>query len=233
MKCTACGAEVVEQAVFCHQCGARLNPQRADVVLSGEGPAGQPGGGTSAGPDDAAGGAAPVVRIQQAAGTRAPDEPDRELWRGEFCAKAMLGQWILGGLATALLVALAIWRQTEWIWITVVVLVLLYWAYQVFILLYRKASIRYRLTARRFYHERGVLRRKVSVVEVIHIDDIAFEQSLLERLTGVGTIRIASSDRSDPELRIWGIEKAKDAFSIIDKARQAERDRRGLRVEQV
>ena len=65
------------------------------------------------------------------------------------------------------------------------------------------------------------------------MDDITFEQGLLERLTGVGAIRIVSHDRTDPELALPGIENVQEVAALFDNARLAERRRRGLHVEQI
>ena len=72
------------------------------------------------------------------------------------------------------------------------------WVYYIAVLCYRRMSVRYCLTTQRFVHERGILRRVNDRIEVLDMDDITFEQGLLERLSGVGTIRIAvpRSDRS-------------------------------------
>ena len=94
-------------------------------------------------------------------------------------------------------------------------------------------SVHYVLSTQRFIHERGILRRVNDRIELLDMDDITFEQRLWERLVGVGTIRIASHDRTDPELVLPGIENIKQVAGLFDNARLAERRRRGLHVEQI
>ena len=65
------------------------------------------------------------------------------------------------------------------------------------------------------------------------MDDITFEQGLLERLVGVGTIRILSSDRTSPTIVLPGIEGVQQVAGVLDNARLAERRRRGLHIEQI
>ena len=67
--------------------------------------------------------------------------------------------------------------------------------YSLAVLLYRKMSVHYLLTNQRFIHESGFFRRVTNRIEVLDMDDISFEQALVERMLGVGTIRILSSDR--------------------------------------
>ena len=66
-------------------------------------------------------------------------------------------------------------------------------------LAYRKLTCKYRLTSQRFIHESGLLKRVTDRIEVIDIDDVSFEQRIVERIVGVGTVKVKSSDRSHPE----------------------------------
>jgi hypothetical protein len=65
------------------------------------------------------------------------------------------------------------------------------------------------------------------------MDDITFEQKLLERFMGVGTIRISSSDRTHPELYLKGIQDVRRVAGLIDDTRRSERRRRGLHIENI
>jgi hypothetical protein len=222
MQCPACGVEVIPEAVFCHKCGQRLD---------------SPGTGTPQGQhiEDALTGT-PGNAVDLSAPLRqdSRDQPEQELWRGGYSSKAMLGAWVASGLASlALLVGGVFWRPAAIWWLVLLVLMVLPWAYYFAVLCYRRMSVHYLLTTRRFIHERGILRRVNDRIEVLDMDDITFEQKLWERMTGVGTIRIASHDRSDPELFLPGIEKVKEVATLLDNARLAERRRRGLHVEQI
>lgn len=65
------------------------------------------------------------------------------------------------------------------------------------------------------------------------MDDITFEQDLVSRLIGIGTIRIKSSDISHPEFLMKGIDQVERVSNLVDKARRDERVRRGLHVESI
>ena len=73
-----------------------------------------------------------------------------------------------------------------------------------------------------FIHETGILRRVSDRIEVIQIDDVTFEQTLLDRLSGTGTIRISSADRSHPELVNVRIQDVKRVAETINNARRTE-----------
>ena len=59
------------------------------------------------------------------------------------------------------------------------------------------------------------------------------ERNLIERFFKLGTIRIVSSDRTDPQLDLKGIDDVQQVSSVLDDARRKERRRRGLHIEQI
>ena len=118
-------------------------------------------------------------------------------------------------------------------WIYVFFAVVLLWIALYLWLLYRQFSMNYRLTSQRFIHESGILRRVTDRIEVIDMDDITLEQGPIDQLLGVGTIKVTSSDRTHPEFWLYGIERAGEVATMIDDARRAERQRRGLHIEAV
>jgi len=241
MHCRACGAEVVEQAVYCHKCGDRLDLQQQPSP---------PGAGTeiesASGPfAPRAEAPAPAVpprgaeKFQQAAAARQAeaDEPERELWQGAYGTRAMVAAWALSAVITVALLALVIaWpnlRNNKIAWIVVILAILLLWLYQLLVLAHRRLSVSYRLTTQRFFHVSGILRRVTDRIQVIEIDDITVEQTLLERLVDVGTITINSADRSHPKLVLRGIENVNEVSALLDEVRRTERLRRGMFIEQI
>ncbi len=231
MHCPACGVEVVQQAVFCHQCGKRLdfNSQQFPPHQGEENaPAAE-----SIPTNTQAAGLAEAFQ-QSIAARQTPDqEPELNLWQGGFSPKAMIGAWVLSGLVTLLLLALGIYFPYKYVWIGVVVVILVLWNYQAIKLLFRRWNVRYTLTTQRFIHETGILRRVTDRIEVIDMDDITVDQKVLERLVGVGTIRVTSSDTTHPELIMPGIENVKQVADLIDDTRRKERRRRGLHIESI
>ena len=85
-------------------------------------------------------------------------------------------------------------------WLAWLVISALLWGWFGCLLAYRKLTCKYQLTTQRFVHERGLLKRITDRIEVIDIDDVSLEQRVIERVVGVGTIKLLSSDRSHPVL---------------------------------
>jgi len=247
MRCPACDAEASEKAIYCHKCGERLdtggdmlapfedqqNQLPANSDLEGD-PAPVEEAVPEPAPDEPVAAAGPQsIPEALAAQRKLPDEPEKELWKGTYSNKAMIGAWVACGLITLGVLVLGFWLWEYTAWRIMLLVVLLLWPYHYLVLKYRRLSVRYRLTSQRFFHEIGILRRVTDRIEVIDMDDITFEQKLLERLVGVGTIRITSSDRSHPLLVLRGIEHVKNVAEMMDDARRAERMRRGLHIEQI
>lgn len=237
MRCRACGAEAVQQAIFCQQCGERLDTAEPDFPPAGgeRGEAKPQSPPAQADPPPANRPATAAEHLQQvtAAGA-AHEELEQELWRGGFSHKAMLGSWAASGLVTvAILVAWIVWKPSgPWVWLPPLAIVAL-WAWQGATLFFRRNTIRYRFTTQRLIIESGLLRRSINPMQNIEIDDLTVEQGVLDRITGAGRIVIISSDRTNPNLVMEGIENVRQVADLIDKTRRAERRRRGLYVEQM
>jgi membrane protein YdbS with pleckstrin-like domain len=231
MKCPACTADVADDSVFCPQCGARLKAAGSGSLAAEARMAGE-----AAAP--VAGGAPPADRMKAAAATAvrrgSGDVAETELWTGGYSPKAMYGGWMAAGLATiAGIVAVTFWQNNGIGWSIFGAAALVIWGGLLLTLAYRRVSVKYRLTSQRLFYEEGILRRVTDRIELIDIDDVTLEQGLLERVFGVGTIHVSSSDRTKPDLPMPGIDDVKAVADVIDSARRAERQRRGLFIESV
>lgn len=214
MNCRACGTEIQPNSLFCHKCG-----QRVDLDDS---PVSEPP------PALATGTSSEMLRRQNLA-----DQPETVLWEGRYSSKAMIGLWALEGLGTLLLLVIGYKFPYEYMWWAILGILALVWGYTLCVYAYRRLSVRYRLTSQRFFHEGGILRHVTDRIEVIDMDDITTEQSLLQRFVNVGRIKIVSSDRSSPVLVLDGIENIHGVAQMLDDARRQERMKRGLHIEAI
>ena len=209
MNCVNCAAENSEHASFCQQCGFQL---------SGETVA-----------DD------PRERLRTALPNGNDDDtPEREIWQGKYSKLAMASSCVYAGVFTlGMLLIAAVGGFSGRGWAISLVLLVVVWLGVLGLLLYRQLSQRYNLTDRRFIHERGILWRETDRIEAIDIDDISYQQGPIERMLGVGKIRIRSSDHTHPWMELPGIEKVRDVAEMIDEVRRQERRKRGLHIEAV
>ncbi len=77
-------------------------------------------------------------------------------------------------------------------------------------------SRHYRLTSQRLFVERGVLSRTIDQTELIRVDDVRIHKSVIDRLFGLGSITIVSTDASEPVILIEGVV---DADTVAEAVR--------------
>ena len=157
--------------------------------------------------------------------------PERSWWKGGYSAKAMYGTWIASAIISVLAIAAVVLLGQGSIaaaWYIAGAGVLLLWGAVIATFVYRRLSVHYELTTQRFIHQEGLLVRRTDRIEVIDIEDISYTQGIVQRLLGVGTIRISGRDQSHPELVLSGIDKVPEVASLIDDVRRDERRKRSL-----
>lgn len=86
--------------------------------------------------------------------------------------------------------------------------------------IWRYLSIRtsaYTLTTQRLRFERGVLTKTLDEIELYRVKDTQLHQSVLDRMLGIGTIEILSSDETNPALYL---PKIPNAPAVREQLRQ-------------
>ena len=147
----------------------------------------------------------------------------------------MYGTWVIVAIVTVLaIVGVAMFApDIEFIWPIIGSVIIFVWVAAIANYIYRRLSVHYELTTQRFVHQAVLLVRRTDRIEVIDIDDVSYTQGIIQRMLGVGTIRISSTDRTHPELVLRGIDRVPETASLIDDVRREERRRRSLFVESV
>jgi len=162
------------------------------------------------------------------------DDVERELWSDTFSAKALINAWVAAIGATLALPLGGAWFQiSAFGWQVLVGAIGCLWFGLLAYVFFQKLDVFYVLTNQRLLHQHGILTRYTYRIEVIDIDDVSYRQGLIERLVGVGTIEVVSSDETDPVFQLRGIDGVHRVAEQIDEARRAERIRRGLHLESV
>jgi uncharacterized membrane protein YdbT with pleckstrin-like domain len=164
---------------------------------------------------------------------------EEELWHGGYSAKDMAGEWFIAAVLTIVAIVACVVLGAVMnvlstpLWIAFAAAIAIIWLVLIARMIVRKLSIDYRLTSQRLVRKTGLLSRKTGRVEVIDIDDVSIEQNLMQRILGVGRIKVHSTDVTDPELVMLGIHNPSHVAGLIDVARRKERVRRGVHIESV
>ncbi len=216
MTCPHCGEPIPRPSHFCQHCGGKLAPNENQAKMQA---------------DDIT----PWEKLRSA-GNRGADDTvsEVELWHGSYSKLAMIGAWLGAGVLSLVSLGLGLFGGiTGELWLMLIAVNALLWAGLAIRYFYLRFSRHYTLSNQRFTHLRGLLWRQTDRIEVIDIDDVSFTQGPVERMLGIGTVRISSSDQSHPEFALPGIENAQMVAGLIDDARRQERRRRGLYIESV
>jgi membrane protein YdbS with pleckstrin-like domain len=159
-------------------------------------------------------------------------DKEEAIWEGGYSGKAMLGTWLLLSLVSVAAIIGSFLAAALTLPIALPILLVL-WAIAGIVYAFRRFGVHYELTSQRFIHQTGILTRHTDRIEVIDIDDVSFQQGPVQRILGVGSILITSSDRSHPELQMQGIADVKSVAGLIDDIRRTERRRRSLHIESI
>jgi hypothetical protein len=88
--------------------------------------------------------------------------------------------------------------------------------------------IRYRISNYRIDYERGLLSKHIDTLELWHVEDIKFDQSLLARMLNVGDITVLSHDDTTPRLVLAGVPNPRPLFETLKQRVIAVKRQRGV-----
>lgn len=89
---------------------------------------------------------------------------------------------------------------------------------------------RYRLSEDRLFCETGFLNIKSDEVLLYRVRDLQLNISLGQRIFGVGTVCVVSSDKSIPHLDLKNIKHPRQVKELIHQNVEAAKDRRRMRA---
>ena len=89
---------------------------------------------------------------------------------------------------------------------------------------------RYRLSGDRLFCETGFLNLKVDEVLLYRVQDLELTMRLGQRIFGVGTICVHSSDKSIPHLDLKNVKNPRQVKELIHQNVEAAKDKRRMRA---
>ncbi|MEO0513204.1 MAG: PH domain-containing protein [Planctomycetota bacterium] len=87
----------------------------------------------------------------------------------------------------------------------------------------------FEITTQRFKYRYGVVSQSIDEIELYRVKDTELTRSLADRVLGLGTIVVISSDETMPRLEMKGIAGAEGVREVIRKNVEAVRRARGVR----
>lgn len=92
---------------------------------------------------------------------------------------------------------------------------------------------RYRLSEDRLFCEKGFLNLKADEVLLYRVRDLELTITLGQRIFGVGTVCVHSSDQSIPHLDLKNVKKPREVKEMIHRSVEDAKDRRRMRTMEV
>ena len=92
---------------------------------------------------------------------------------------------------------------------------------------------RYRLSEDRLFCEKGFLSIKQDKVLLYRVRDLQLNMSLGQRIFGVGTICVVSSDKSVPHLDLISVKNPREVKELIHQSVEAAKDKRRMRTMEI
>ena len=92
---------------------------------------------------------------------------------------------------------------------------------------------RYRLSEDRLFCEKGFLNIKQDEVLLYRVRDLQLNMKLTQRIFGVGTVCVVSSDKSVPHLDLVNVKNPREVKELIHRSVEEAKDKRRMRTMEI
>ncbi len=141
---------------------------------------------------------------------------ERELYEGRPSWRALLSFYLLGiGVAVLVLVILGLLADS---WGTAVAIAAVIAGLTLVIGYLRRISTKYLITTQRLRISRGIISKKVQETRLERVQNVNYEQGVIDRVLGVGTVDFDTAGTDDSEFRFAWVNDPEQVVRTVDQA---------------
>lgn len=158
-----------------------------------------------------------------------PDDREEIYFEGSPSVLVFFGRLCLHILIALAILALAIFLIHKhagpwWLWLILVLIAIttpfIPWA--------QSKRRRYRISNYRIDYERGLLAKNIDTMELWHVEDLHFHQSLFNRIFNIGSMTVIAHDETMPQLELMGIPNPRPIYEMLKQRVIAVKRQRGV-----
>ena len=141
---------------------------------------------------------------------------ERELYEGRPSWRALMGFYVLGiGVAVAVFVILGILADNTGTGVVIAVVI----AGLTLVIGYlRRIATKYLITTQRLRISKGILRKKVQETRLERVQNVNYEQGVIDRVFRVGTVDFDTAGTDDSEFRFEWVNNPEGVVRAVDRA---------------
>jgi uncharacterized membrane protein YdbT with pleckstrin-like domain len=141
---------------------------------------------------------------------------EHELYEGRPSWRALMSFYAIGiGLAALVVVVLGLLAGS---WAPAIVIAAAIAALTLLVGYLRRVSTKYLITTQRLRISRGILRKSVQETRLERVQNVNYQQGVLDRLLGVGTVDFDTAGTDDSEFRFEWVNEPEQVVRAVDRA---------------